>query len=126
MKTRLGRQETLLPAYVHMRKLRVVRTGELLGPLRLSRDQERELFRRLARGRLIARVRPGLYLVPPELPFGGSWTPNEEPRASQSSISTDSILDSSKRVLVQSTLAKTIRRSEADVRSVPAQLPSDT
>ena len=77
MKTRLGRQETLLIAYTQMRKLRTVRTGELTGPLRLTREQERELFRRMARGRLIARVRPGLYLVPPQLPLGGVWSPDE-------------------------------------------------
>jgi predicted transcriptional regulator of viral defense system len=77
MKTRLGRQETLFLAYVQMRKLRVVRTGELTGPLQLRPDQERELFRRMTRGGLIARVRPGLYLVPPQLPLGGAWTPGE-------------------------------------------------
>src|SRR5262249_27252742 len=64
-------------AYLQMRKQQVVRTGELTGPLRLSRLQERELFRRMARGGLIARVRPGLYLVPSQLPLGGSWTPDE-------------------------------------------------
>ncbi len=77
MKTRLGRQETLLLAYAQMRKLRTLRTGDLTEPLQLSREQERELFRRLARGGLIARVRPGLFLVPPRLPLGGAWMPNE-------------------------------------------------
>ena len=77
MKTRLGRQETQLLAYLQLRKRRTVRTGELTGPLRLSRDQERELFRRLSRGGLIARVRPGLYLVPAHLPLGGVWAPDE-------------------------------------------------
>lgn len=64
-------------AYLQMRKQSVVRTGGLTGPLRLTRMQERELFRRMARGGLIARVRPGLYLVPPQLPLGGSWSPDE-------------------------------------------------
>lgn len=64
-------------AYFQMRKQRVVRTGDLTGPLRLTRVQERELFRRMARGGLITRVRPGLYLVPPQLPLGGSWSPDE-------------------------------------------------
>ncbi len=32
---------------------------------------------RLSRGGLIARVRQGLYLVPPQLPLGGAWTPGE-------------------------------------------------
>lgn len=77
MKTRLGRQEMMLLAYAQMRKLRTVRTGELTGPLQLSRLQERELFRRMSRGRLIARVRPGLYLLPPRLPLGGAWSPGE-------------------------------------------------
>lgn len=77
MKTKLGRQETQMLAYLQMRKRRTVRTGELIGPLQLTRDQERELFRRMARGELIARVRPGLYLVPAQLPLGGSWSPDE-------------------------------------------------
>jgi len=60
-----------------MRDQQIVRTGELVKPLGLTRDQERELFRRLARSGLIARVRPGLYLVPRRLPLGGSWSPDE-------------------------------------------------
>lgn len=63
-------------AYLQMRRQRLVRTGELTGPLRLSVLQERELFRRMARGKLIARVRPGLYLAPDRLPLGGVWTPS--------------------------------------------------
>jgi predicted transcriptional regulator of viral defense system len=74
VKTRLGRQETLLLAYTQMR---TPRTGDLTEPLQLSRRQERELFRRQVREGLIARVRPGLFLVPPHLPLGGAWTPNE-------------------------------------------------
>jgi len=77
MKTKLGRQETQMLAYLQMRKRGTVRTGELTEPLQLTRDQERELFRRMARGGLIARVRPGLYLVPAQLPLGGSWSPDE-------------------------------------------------
>ena len=64
-------------AYLQMRKKRIVRTGELTGPLHLTPNQERELFRRMFRGGLIARVRPGLYLVPAQLPLGGSWSPDE-------------------------------------------------
>ncbi|HKV96599.1 MAG TPA: hypothetical protein VJR90_03790 [Gammaproteobacteria bacterium] len=77
MKPSLGRQESQMLAYLQMRRQRLVRTGELTGPLRLSLLQERELFRRMARGKLIARVRPGLYLVPDRLPLGGAWTPSE-------------------------------------------------
>lgn len=77
MKRALGKLETQFLAYAQMREMRAVRTGELLRPLGLKREQERELFRRLARGKLIARVRPGLYLVPRRLPLGGSWSPDE-------------------------------------------------
>jgi hypothetical protein len=77
MKTKLGKQEMQMLAYLQMRQRRTVKTGELTGPLQLSRDQERELFRRMARGGLIVRVRPGFYLAPAQLPLGGSWSPDE-------------------------------------------------
>jgi predicted transcriptional regulator of viral defense system len=65
-------------AYAQMRKLRTVRRGELSASmLGLTPDQERKLLSRLARAGLIARVRRGLYLVPPRLPLGGAWTPDE-------------------------------------------------
>ena len=63
-------------AYLQMRGKRVVRTADLTGPLGLTPEQERKLFSRMARGGLIARVRPGLYLVPARLPLGGSWSPD--------------------------------------------------
>lgn len=77
MKRRIGQQEAQLLAYIQMRKEPVARTGEVARALRLTRVQERALFSRLARGGLIARVRPGLYLVPSHLPLGGSWSPDE-------------------------------------------------
>jgi predicted transcriptional regulator of viral defense system len=77
MKMKLGKQEMQMMAYLQMRKRQTVKTGELVGPLQLSREQERELFRRMSRGDLIARVRPGFYLVPERLPLGGSWSPDE-------------------------------------------------
>ena len=77
MKSRLGKQETQFLAYLQMRKRQTVKTGELTGPLHFSPDQELEVFRRMSRGGLIARVRPGLYLVPARLPLGGSWSPDE-------------------------------------------------
>ena len=64
-------------AYLQMRRQRTVRTGELTGPLGLTPLRERELFSRMARAGLIARVRRGLYLVPSQLPLGGSWSPDE-------------------------------------------------
>lgn len=77
VKRTLGRQETQMLAYLQMRKQRLVRAGDLTGPLRLTPTRERELLSRMARGALIARVRPGLYLIPPQLPLGGVWSPDE-------------------------------------------------
>ena len=77
MKEQLGKLEAQMFAYVQLRNLRKVATGDLIGPLGLSPVQERELLSRMARGGLIARVRPGLYLVPRRLPLGGSWSPDE-------------------------------------------------
>jgi len=69
--------ESRLLAYTQMRQLRVVRSGELTRPLRLSSRQEAKLLSRLAQAGLIARVWRGLYLVPPRLPLGGKWAPDE-------------------------------------------------
>jgi predicted transcriptional regulator of viral defense system len=78
MKKQLGDLETQFFAYVQMRKLSIVRSGDLTSSLlRLAPDQERKLLSRLSRGGLIARVRQGVYLVPPQLPLGGAWTPGE-------------------------------------------------
>ena len=68
MSTTLGGLETQLFAYVQLRGLKSVRTGELIGPLGITPVQERELLSRLMRRGLIARVRRGLYLVPPRIP----------------------------------------------------------
>ena len=67
----------MLLAYTQMRGWPTVRTGDLRKPLRLGADQERKLFSRLARAGMIARVWRGLYLVPPRLPLGGKWSPDE-------------------------------------------------
>ena len=77
MATALGKIETQFFAYVQMRRLQTVRTGELVRVLGITPQQERELLSRLARRSLIARVRRGLYLVPPRLPPGGKWSPSE-------------------------------------------------
>ena len=77
MAKQLGQLESLLFAHVQMRGLRVVRSGDLTGPLRISAKQERELLSRVGRSGMIAQVRPGLYLVPERLPLGGKWSPDE-------------------------------------------------
>ena len=77
MPTALGKIQSQLFAYVQMRRLQTIRTGELVRALGITPQQERELLSRLARRNLIARVRRGLYLVPPRLPPGGQWSPSE-------------------------------------------------
>jgi len=73
----LGQLDTRLLAYAQMRGLRTIRLGELREPLRLSPRQEVGLLSRMTRSGVIARVRRGLYLVPPRLPLGGKWSPDE-------------------------------------------------
>jgi predicted transcriptional regulator of viral defense system len=77
MKTSFGRRETQLLSYCHMRSIGVVQTGDLTEILNITAKQERELLSRMARAGIIARVRRGLYLVPPRLPVGGSWSPDQ-------------------------------------------------
>lgn len=73
----LGPLAAQLLAYTHLRGLTSVRTGDLRKPMRITADQERKLLSRLARAGMIARVWRGLYLVPPRLPLGGKWSPDE-------------------------------------------------
>jgi predicted transcriptional regulator of viral defense system len=77
MKRRFGQQEAALLAYVQLRKLKALRSGDLVGSLRITPLQECKLLGRMTRAGMIARVRPGLYLVPPQLPLGGAWSPDE-------------------------------------------------
>ena len=77
MAKKLGQLEALFFAHVQMRDLRTVRTDDLAEPLQITLKQARELLSRMCRSGLIARVRRGLYLVPPRLPLGGKWSPDE-------------------------------------------------
>lgn len=77
MKSKLGSYETQLLAYVQMRGEVTIETAEVTKALRISTKQASELLSRLVRTNLIARVRRGLYLVPPRFPLGGKWSPSE-------------------------------------------------
>ena len=77
MKRGLGPLEAKLLAYGQLRGLSTVRVGEVRGPLRLSAVQERKLLNRMAQAGLLPRVWRGLYLLPPRLPLGGKWSPDE-------------------------------------------------
>ena len=76
MLRRLGHLETQVLAYAQMRQARTIRTGEMARSLRLPPQQVQEVITRLAKGGQVARVRRGLYLVPPRLPLGGTWSPD--------------------------------------------------
>src|SRR5271163_2010488 len=73
----LTESQTRFFGYIQSRDQKLVRTGELVERLGLTTEQERKLFSRLSRRKLIARVRRGLYLVPPQISPGGSWSPSE-------------------------------------------------
>ena len=77
MKQTLGKLERQLFAYAQMRGLGTLRTGDLTKALGISAKQESKLFTRLSKGRMIAQVRRGLYLIPQRLPLGASWAPSE-------------------------------------------------
>ena len=77
MKTGLGPLETRLFAYAQLRGKQVVRVEEIERNLRLRRAQAAALLARLSRADLIARVQPGVYLLPGRLPLGGAWSPDE-------------------------------------------------
>ncbi len=68
--------ETQFFAYIQLRKLKVVRLGDL-SSLRLNPRQEKLLLTRLSKAGMITRVLRGVYLVPPTLPLGGIWNPSE-------------------------------------------------
>jgi len=74
---RLGCIETNFFAYTQLRRKRTVTLGETAAALGLSATQEKYLLHRLNRAGLIVRVRNGLYLVPPQIPPGGRWSPGE-------------------------------------------------
>src|SRR2546428_4149901 len=73
----LGRLDLQALAYLQSRELERIEIGELARSLGLTQTQERKILSRLARNGFIARVRRGLYLVPPRLPVGGKWSPGE-------------------------------------------------
>jgi len=77
MSAALGNLEAQFFAHVQLRKLQTVRIGETTRELGITPTQERQLLSRLTRRHLIARVRRGLYLVPPRVPPGGKWSPGE-------------------------------------------------
>lgn len=73
----MGELETQFFAYTQLRKKSTVGTGDLVSNLAITGAQERKLLFQLCRAGLIARLKRGLYLVPPRIPAGGRWGPDE-------------------------------------------------
>jgi predicted transcriptional regulator of viral defense system len=71
----LGSLSSRFFAYVQLKKLDIVRTGEIAPILDISASQERDLFRRLSDSGWILRLKRGVYLVPPRIPAGGKYSP---------------------------------------------------
>lgn len=69
--------ETRVLALVQNRQIQQIRTGDLVRLLNVSAEQERKVLSGMARRGIAARVRRGLYLMPPVLPLGGRWSPGE-------------------------------------------------
>ena len=71
----LGNLSSRFFAYVQLKKLDIVRAGEVAPILDISASRERDLFRRLSDSGWILRLKRGAYLVPPRLPAGGKYSP---------------------------------------------------
>ncbi|MFC1823788.1 type IV toxin-antitoxin system AbiEi family antitoxin domain-containing protein [Thermodesulfobacteriota bacterium] len=71
----LGNLSSRFFAYIQLKKLDIVRTGEIAPILDITTSQERDLFRRLSRSGWILRLKRGVYLVPPRIPAGGKYSP---------------------------------------------------
>jgi predicted transcriptional regulator of viral defense system len=78
MKTKgpgLGNLSSRFFAYTQLKKVDIVRTGELSPVLDITKSQESNLFRRLSDVGWIVRLKRGTYLVPPRIPAGGIYSP---------------------------------------------------
>jgi len=71
----LGSLSSRFFAYVQLKKLDIVRTGDIAPILGISAPQERDLYRRLSGSGWILRLKRGVYLVPPRIPAGGKYSP---------------------------------------------------
>lgn len=72
----LSKLGTAFFAFVQMRRLEIVRLGDLQESLRITSDQEHQLLKRLTRNGFIIRLKAGVFLVPSKIPAGGFWQPN--------------------------------------------------
>ena len=71
----LGNLSSRFFAYAQLKKLDIIRTGEIAPTLNITGSQERDLFRRLSDSGWILRLKRGVYLVPSRIPAGGKYSP---------------------------------------------------
>lgn len=71
----LGTLSSSFFAYAQLKKLEIVRTGEIAPILDITGSQEVDLFRRLSDSGWIVRLKRGVYLVPSRIPAGGKYSP---------------------------------------------------
>ncbi len=71
----LGSLSSRFFAYVQLKKLEIVRTGDIAPILGITGSQEADLFRRLSFSGWIVRLKRGVYLVPSRIPPGGKYSP---------------------------------------------------
>ena len=71
----LGSLSSRFFAYVQLKNLKVVRTGEIAPVLGINGGQEGDLFRRLSDTGWIVRLKRGVYIVPSRIPAGGKYSP---------------------------------------------------
>ncbi len=63
-------------AWTQLENKEQVKTGDFAKVKGLSAKQEADLFYKLSSSGIIVKLWRGLYLVPPNIPLGGSWSPS--------------------------------------------------
>ena len=71
----LGSLSSQFFAYVQLKKLDIIHTGEIAPILNITESQERSLLHRLSNSGWIVRLKRGVYLFPPRIPAGGKYSP---------------------------------------------------
>ena len=71
----LGNLSSRFFAFTQLKKIDIVRTGELIPVLDITKSQENNLLRRLSDAGWIVRLKRSTYLVPPRIPAGGTYSP---------------------------------------------------
>ena len=72
----LGPLEMQFFAWTQLENKEQVKTGDFAKVKGLSSKQEADLFYNLSSSGVIVKLWRGLYLVPPRIPLGGSWSPS--------------------------------------------------